>query len=414
MHPKSNNNAKVVIFLYNRFFDPLIQGNFWLYIDDYLKKRETGIDFHLVTYEDRRFPLTLEQHVAADRWRNQGLGWTRLSWHPGTGVRSKMADVVAGGWAVFSLRLRGYRYMVTLGSVAGTFAYVYSRLLFMRLFLYQFEPHSEYAIDNRMWPERSLVYKASHWLERKAAQFATSIASGTRFMQERLEQVWKFPGRFFKIATVANDRKFLFNAAERIAMRTELGLSDDKWLLFYPGKFGSLYYTDETAWMFRWLHELEPRLHFLIVTPHSDEEVHGIFDRAQVARGAYTVRHSDYANIHPYFFAADFAVIAVPPGPSKRFVSNIKVGEYLCAGLPFLITRGVSEDYLVATERGVGVVVDDFREADVKAAWPEIRRFLEMDPDARRAHCRAVGLDYRGFDALNPVFKAAMQHLIHG
>ena len=116
--------------------------------------------------------------------------------------------------------------------------------------------------------------------------------------------------------------------------------------------------------------------------------------------------------IHRFFFAADFAVIAVPPGPSKKFISNIKVGEYLCAGLPYLITKGVSEDYLVATEKDVGVVVDDFREADIKAAWPAIKRFLEADANARRVHCRAVGQDYRGFDTLNPVFKAAMTHLI--
>ena len=28
---------KVIVFLYNRLFDPLIQSNFWLYIKDYLE-----------------------------------------------------------------------------------------------------------------------------------------------------------------------------------------------------------------------------------------------------------------------------------------------------------------------------------------------------------------------------------------
>ena len=163
--------------------------------------------------------------------------------------------------------------------------------------------------------------------------------------------------------------------------------------------------------MYRWLRELEPRLHFLIVTPQSDDEITSIFDRVGIDRAHYTLCHSDYSDIHPYFFAADYAVIAVPPGPSKQFISNIKVGEYLCSGLPFLITKGVSEDYLVAQELDVGVVVDDFREADIKAAWPKMRRLLEMPAEGRREHCRRVGLDYRGFDSLNPVFKAAMLHL---
>ena len=401
----------VIIFLYNRFFDPLIQGNFWLYINDYLQDPASPVRFHLITYEDPKFPLTPAQQAQTAAWQRQGLQWTRLQWHQGTGIGSKVADIGSGLRAVARLRLRGLRHIVTLGSVAGTFAYLYARLLGMKLFLYQFEPHSEYAIDNGMWSESSAVYKVSHYLERKAAQFAVAIASGTRFMQERLEKVWAVKGRFFKIATVANDKKFIFDPQLRQDTREQLGLRPEQWVLFYPGKFGSLYYKEETAWMYRWLHDLEPRLHFLIVTPHTDEEVHAIFDAAAVPRDSYTIAHSDYPDIHRYFFAADFAIIAVPPGPSKKFISNIKVGEYLCAGLPYLITKGVSEDYLVATEKGVGVVVDDFREADVKKAWPGIKRFLEMDPEVRREHCRAVGLDYRGFASLNTRFKAAIEHL---
>ena len=404
--------AKVCIFLYNRFFDPLIQGNFWLYIDDYLQDPNNVIGFHLITYEDPRFLPTPAQQLLFERWRQRGLEWTQLQWHPGTGISNKLADIWVGFLAMLKLRSKGYRHIVTLGSVAGSYAYLYGRLLGMRLFLYQFEPHSEYAIDNGMWSEKSLVYKVAHFLERRAAGFASVIASGTRFMQQRLEKDWRVAGRFFKIATVANNRKFTFNQGERDQMRERLGLRDDQWVLFYPGKFGSLYYSDETAWMYRWLHELEPRLHFLIVTPHTDDEINTIFDRVGLTRTSYTICHSDYADIHAYFFAADFAVIAVPPGPSKLFISNIKVGEYLCAGLPFLITRGVSEDYLVAEEKDVGVVVNDFRESDIKAAWPAIKRYLQMNPEVRRNHCREVGLGYRGFETLNPIFKSAIMHLI--
>ena len=403
---------KVVIFLYNRFFDPLIQGAFWLYIDDYLKDPNNSIRFHLVTYEDDRFPLTSEQSVKVEQWRQQGLEWTRLNWHPGTSLTCKFIDVWSGLLTVVSLRWTGYHHIIAHCSVAGSYAYIFSRLLGMKLLLYSFEPHSEYAVDNGMWSKNGLQYKIAHFLERRAAGFATVNISGTRFMQERLEQQWKVTGRYFKIPTVADPLKFTFNQERRESTREKLGIRSDQWVLFYPGKFGSLYYYDETAWMYRWLRELEPRLHFLLVTPHEDEEVLAIFDKAGVERKTYSICHSDYADIHSYFFAADFAVIAVPPGPSKKFISNIKVGEYLCSGLPFLITRGVSEDYIYAEEQGVGVVVNDFNEQDIKAAWPQIKKYLEMNPEKRRAHCREVGLDYRGFGNLNTVFKSAVSSLI--
>lgn len=402
----------IVIYLYNRLFDPLIQGNFWLYIRDLLDNPLPGVSFHVVTYEDSRFPLTDDQRKQLAHWQEKGLGWTALTWHPGIGISQKLKDVLAGWRVLARLRRQGAKQIITLGSVAGSYGYLYGRSLGMPLFLYQFEPHSEYAIDNGMWLEGSLQHRLAAALERKAARYATVIASGTNYMQERLRQVWHASGRFVKIPTVANDRKFHFDQALRQQTRQQLGLSDDAHLLFYPGKFGGLYYQVETAWMFRWLRDLEPRLHFLIVTPHLDAEVHALFEEAGVPRYAYSIRHSDYPDIHRYYFAADFAVISVPPGPSKKFISNIKVGEYLCAGLPFLITRGVSEDHLVAEQQDVGVVVDDFVESEIKAAWPEIKAFLAQPHEQRRAHCRAVGLDYRGFDTLNPRFRSAVETLI--
>lgn len=398
----------IVIFLYNRLFDPLIQGNFWLYIRNYLDDPTSTVSFHVITYEDPRFPLTDEQKALVAQWQAQGLSWTALTWHAGIGLKQKLYDIWAGFWAIMRLRIQGHQHIITLGSVAGTFAYIYAVTLQLRLFLYQFEPHSEYAVDNGMWPEHSLQTRVSRILERRAACYASVIGSGTRFMEERVKDTWNSLAEFVQIATVANDRKFMFDPVQRDQMRRKLGLTTDRPVLFYPGKFEGLYYGDEVAWMFAWLLKEDPNLFFLIVTPHDDEEVHARFERAGVPRSAYSICHSDYPDIHRYFFAADFAVIAVPPGPSKKFISNIKVGEYLCAGLPYLITRGVSEDYLFAEENDVGVVVDDFTEADIRAAWPKIQDYLNRDRNILRAHCRDKGLGYRGFETLNPRFRHAV------
>lgn len=399
---------KIIIFLYNRFFDPLIQSNFWLYINDYLEDENNPYVFHLVTYENVAFPLTQAQEASVKKWQNQGLTWTALSWHQGSRLKEKFIDLFNGFKLVSTLRFKGYKHIVTLGSVSGTYAYTYAVPLRLKLFLYQFEPHSEYAIDNGMWSKESSQYKISHFLEKKAALFATTIASGTVFMEERTKELWCSNADFIRIPTVANDKKFIFNKQEREETRKALGIADDAWVLYYPGKFGDLYYKEAFAWMYKWLKEEESRLHLLIVTPHTDAEVKALFDTADVADEDYTITHSDYDNIHKYASASDFAIISVPPGPSKKFISNIKVGEYLCAGLPFLITRGVSEDYIYAEEKDVGVVVDDFVKDDVKKAWPEIKAYLVRDKEKLRKHCREVGLAYRGFDALNEKFKSAL------
>lgn len=402
---------KVIIYFYNRLFDPVIQSNFWLYVKELLSSPGNPYEFHLITYEDPKYPLTESQSELVDQWLGQGLHWTPLNWHAGSSLSRKLQDVASGLGVVFQLRLKGYKHIVSLNSVAGAFAYLYGSICGLKLWMYQYEPHSEYAVDNGIWSEQSLQYKLTHFLERRAAHFATVISSGTCFMQERLEKDWKVKASFFKIPSVANSQKFALDPEVRQRLREEWGIAD-RWVLLYPGKFGDLYYKEEFAWMYRWLHELEPKLFLLIVTPHSDEEVHQLMQVAGLTPNIYKIAHANYDEIQNYYFASDFGIISVPPGPSKKFISNIKVGEYLCAGLPYLITRGVSEDYVYAETKGVGVVVDDFREKDIREAWPAMKDLLEGDAEERRQHCREVGLDYRGFDSLLPVFERALARLV--
>lgn len=406
-----NTPTPVVIFLYNRLFDPLIQGNFWLYIKSYLADAASPVRFHVVTFEDPNHPLTDSQKALVAQWQRQGLEWTALTWHPGMSLLRKLLDVLSGFATVARLRRNGYRHIAALGSVAGAFAYMCALPLRMRLFLYQYEPHSEVSRDAGAWSASSRQFRLARYFERKSAEYAHVIASGTRFMGERLKDEWGVRAAFFRVPTVVNEDKFHYDAEVSARMRVELGLAPEQPVLFYTGKFGGLYYDIEIAQAFGWLLEYEPRLHLLIVTPNDDTFVHGLFERAGVARAHYSVCHSSYDDIERFYYVGDLGLITIPPGPGQKFRSSIKVGEYLCAGMPFMTPAGVSEDYLHATEQHVGVVVVDYGEAAIRAAWPEIKRYLDMDRETRRTHCRQFGISYRGFSSLNPVFRAAVDRL---
>src|SRR5438105_14485967 len=182
-------SKKLGIFFYNRLFDPLIQSNFWLYISDYLDHNENKkFTIELITYENPRFPLTLAQKELVEQWKKRGLTWIALQWNPGIGILPKVKDIMQGFLAVLKIRIRGCNHFVSFASVAGAYLYLYHVLLRFNFFLYQYEPHSEYAIDNGMWRPNSFQYKIAHFLERRSAQSAKVIASGTRFMQNRLEE----------------------------------------------------------------------------------------------------------------------------------------------------------------------------------------------------------------------------------
>ena len=161
-----------------------------------------------------------------------------------------------GLFVVSGLRIKGYKHIVTLASVAGGFAYVYSKILRLKLFMYSFEPHSEYGVDNGMWTQSSRQYKITSYLEKKSAHFATVVASGTRFMEYRIKEEWKSNANFIKLPTVVDDQKFRYNEFDRKKIRKLLNISEGKQLLYYPGKFGNLYYSaSQFACMFKWIRE---------------------------------------------------------------------------------------------------------------------------------------------------------------
>lgn len=402
----------LIIFLYNRLFDPLIQGNFWLYIKDFLTDSDCPTSFHVVTFEDPNFPLSNEQKALLSKWQEQGLEWTPLTWHSGMGLGRKLVDILSGFLAVAKLRRLGFKHILALGSIAGAFAYMCALPLRMRLFLYQYEPHSDVSVASGAWSADSLQYKLTSFFEKRSAEYASVIASGTRFMGERLKNDWKVRGEFFRIPTVVNESKFAFNEQTGAEVRSLLRVSPNQPVLFYTGKFGGLYYAEEIPRAFKLLLGSIPNLHFLIVTPNDDEYVHALFDSAGVGREHYSVCHSSYDEIEKFYFVGDLGLITIPPGPGQEFRSSIKVGEYLCSGMPFLTPAGVSEDYVHATEQDVGVVVQDYGLPEIQKAIPEIQRYLAEDKQTRRKRCREFGVEYRGFSALNPVFRKAISALV--
>ncbi len=404
---------RIIIYLYNQLFDPVIQSNIFLYIKDLAKNQTGSYQFAIISFEKED---TLNDKKNIERIKRElasfNIVWYPHRWHQGTSLYLKLMDFSASFFRVFILRISGYSRIISLASVAGAYAYLFSLLLGLRLYLYQYEPHSEYEVDSGTYTESSTTFKILNFLEKRSALFALVISSGTHHMMDRLT-AWKVRAKLFKIPSVVNEEKFTFDENDRHEIRTRYGIGNDKIVLYYPGKFGGLYFKEETIEMFNVLLEKEPRFHALVVTPNPIQEIENYFLIRNMDRKRFTVTSASFVDIQKYNSAADFAIIAVPPGPSKKFVSNIKVGEYLCSGLPYLICQGVSEDDEYASNYQVGVVVKDFSKDQIAGAHEKIIKILEAPANERRRHCRKVGIDYRGFAKLNREFKIAIDALFH-
>lgn len=401
---------KIVVFLYNSFKDPVIQSNLFLYLK-YTNEHSNNYRFHIISFEQNAFKLSPEAELKTKLdLQKIAIDWTPLTFTPG-GLMNKLMDFSKLILVLTKLRFQGFNHMITLNSVAGAIGYIFSLFLRFKLYMYQYEPHSEFGVDGGLWTEKSLKFKVLNKLEYLSAKYATVISNGTIYMLERLKS-WNVKASVFKIPSVVNEDKFQFSQRGRENIRTLLGIPMEKNVILYPGKFGDLYYSaKEVACFFNTINKHIPNCYFLVLTMNDLDETKDIFEKEGLDAKQFLITRASYDEMPNYLSAADLGLVAVPPQPSKKFCSNIKVGEFLCTGLPYFICEGVSEDDLVARQFDVGIPMKNLDTQSTLDILPLVEKFLAEDKAAIVARCRPAGSNYRGFNKLILEFGKALAAL---
>lgn len=401
----------VIVFVYNSSQDPLFKGNLLLFLQQ-VGQQQPDLRLHLITFEQEQYQMApAARETQRVEWAADNIIWHPLQWHSGSFKLLKKAyDLLLGFLLCLRLRLAGARSIMGLGTVAGSFAFLIAKLLGLRYYGYQFEPHSEFMLDCHVWPASSFAYKGLHYMEGLTGRHADVLSTGTQHMVARLAAEGS-PAKVYLLPSCVDEVRFRFSAAGRERVRAQYGLSTEQQVILYLGKFGGIYYDQETADMCAALLRELPHLHFLIATPDPPAHVAKLMRRAGVPDAHVTITRSPFEEVPDYISAADFGLVAVPPTPAQQFRSPIKVGEYLCCGLPYLVCRGVSEDDLVAVRSNVGIVVEAFTPAEARRVALQVAAFLAEAKEALRARCRAAGIDYRSFKQFVPVVDEIFKQL---
>lgn len=400
---------KAVIYIYNSYKDPLFQSNMYLYMLD--AAAELDYQFVLITYEQKEFEIPSdEKREIQDFLSSRNINWVPLRWHSGRfKILKKLYDLILGMLAVFKFRLKGFNRIVSLATVSGSFAYFFSRVFVMRHYLYQYEPHSEFMYDFGFWRKDSLSFKILNWLECISGKKSEVVGTGTIHMIERLKEM-KSTAEVIKIPSCVDDSLFQFSNNDRVSIRSELGITDRN-VLIYLGKFGGIYFEKEVFDLFRTLLILDPKFFFMVLTPNPKSEIEDFFQEVGISEDNFHIGRVPYKEVYKYISASDIGLVSVPPFPSQKFRSPIKVGEYLCCGIPYIVCKGISEDDSVAATNEVGIVLDDFSKASIEAKFDQINELLGTDKSLLQQRCREVGISYRGYSQLRQTSLDAFRKL---
>lgn len=294
-------------------------------------------------------------------------------------------------------------------SMAGSYASVLRSWVCQRFILVSFEPHSLYMVELGVWPKGSFKARLAAWFERRQVRNADYLIAPTRAAAAYAERA----GTHARIAVQGVTIDVAANARRPVAgarIRRQAGL-EGKVVLAYAGKFNGLYYTEaQYAAFMADTCRLDGRVHHLVITfPEHARRLEAEAARHADLAGRFTVLGPVPPEELPdHLSAADIGVLAVPPTPSQVFRTPVKSALYWAAGLPLLIPEGISDDWWIVRDRGLGLVVPGLEEVPAEGFRALVADMAGEGAERMRARCVQAAQDLRSTEAMVRLLRDAL------
>lgn len=392
----NHHQKHIAILVYYSLKDPLCEGLMLSYLKA-LKDNYTV--FHLITYEQKKYELSLDE---IRELKIQLLNEFNIVWYPmryTTGrffLIKKATSALSGINLIRKINQKNpLKLICGMATLAGTFAFMASRLLKIKYCQFTYEPHSLIMMESGKMSATSIRFKIARYFESKIGLQSEYVACTTRHMVDDLRKLGA-RGKLYRIPTSVDEEVNRFSESARARIRKELGLTSEP-LLIYPGKFGGMYRQRETiSLLSEWL-KLYPTGHVLIITDFDLKQIQAWFREIGTDEHKVHIRGTVPLKLIPeYLSASDLGLIAYENFDSRKYCSPVKTGEFLMCGIPYLVQVGTSEDDEIAEKYGVGAVMPTFDASGLLSCKPQMDQLLGEDKITQRNRCRLAGENYRG------------------
>jgi glycosyltransferase involved in cell wall biosynthesis len=172
-------------------------------------------------------------------------------------------------------------------------------------------------------------------------------------------------------------------------LKKMLGINSDTLVLLYLGSLGTWYMLDEMLIFFKYLLSIKPKSKFLIVTPHSKEEIIKSACAHEIVPESLIVRSADRRSVPVYISLADISILFIKPSFSKLASSPTKLGEVLSMGIPVVANGGIGDIDSLFRENNCGIVIESFQKKIIEEAVQKIDVLLTLDKVGLRSVAKA-------------------------
>ncbi|MEQ8478569.1 hypothetical protein [Fulvivirga sp.] len=280
-------------------------------------------------------------------------------------------------------------HIICRGAPAGNYGFILHKSLKIPFDVESFEPHAMYMLEGEVWSSFDPRFIVQKYYEKKQKHFARFLITVSHNYKKQLEKEGINPDRIHVLPCTVPVDSFKFSPTKREIMRRRLNVSTDGVIGIYVGKFGDIYYEDESFKLFAEAFNYWNGKFFLIIlSPDSYKYIVNKLKCFSIDLSQVHIERVNYDEVSNWLSAADFGYTPVKPTPNRLFCSPIKDGEYWSNGLPVIIPHGIGDDSEIIQKNNIGAVINITNDQSIKYGYQKIDSLItETDVRDRVAKC---------------------------
>ena len=288
---------------------------------------------------------------------------------------------------------------------AGAIGYLLSKRTGLPLIIDSYEPHAESMVETGVWQPGGAAFRILFHFEKKQTFHAKHLIAAAPGMRKYARDKFGFTGKLF-VKPACVDLELFTIREKNPALIRNLGL-ENKIVGVYAGKTGGLYFREEVFRFYACCAEKwGDKFRLLLLSNMNRKVIESLAAGQGLPMECIIQNFVPHAQMPEWLSLADFGFTPVIPVPSKRYCSPVKDGEYWAAGLPVVITPGISIDSDLIEAHNAGVVINGFSKPEIFKALNELDALLQNESrSALQQRIRSLAVQYRNFDIAENIYR---------
>ncbi len=397
----------ILVITYWPYKSGLIQAHVLPYVNIF-QKYTNGGKVYLLTQETEELSPEEKKEIQ-NSLKSQNIEWLPIRYTPFNGK-----NFLRWGFILFP-KLIGFILKHKINMLhawctpGGTIAFILSKLTATPMLVDFYEPHADSMVELKVWKKEGMNYKILKYFEVLQSHHAEFLICSNKDMPEYVLENYnyKIPEKKYFYKPNCIDFSKFYPRPKNQKLLQKLNLQG-KIVGLYVGKFGGIYFEEETFWLFKKALEYygKERFHALVLTPDNAEQVRKYAEKAEFPQENLTLKFVFHKHIPEYMSLADFAISPIKPVPSKRYSSPIKDGEYWAMGLPVIIPENISEDSEIIRKHNIGYVLSEISGQEFRKSIEHIDKLLNSgNREQLQQRIFNVAKTYRNFELAEDIYK---------